>query len=1169
MKKITLLFAFMAICWQSFSQTLNQNASWPNAAWTVTGSYNTDPLAFEADPTATSNFAFDDDDAGSGSDDDIAAESPIIDLTAANTAGETWLTVTVDYTYNFLADSLTLEYWDADTASWVAWEAFTENDNSTTNNFCSGTRTTFTSMILNISGFSATQLSGFRYRISFLDDGGAGGAAWEWGFCFDSPTITSATPPTCLDPSMLTVSNITDTTADLGWTENGTATVWDIELGVTGFTPTGTATASGVTNPYTAMSLAQDTTHDFYVRAVCGSGDTSNWVGPFSFTTLETCPAPSALNASNIMETSADLSWTENGVATVWDVEIVTSGTAATGTPTNSGVANPFNATGFTQNTTYDYYVRADCGGMDGQSSWVGPFTFTTACAAIAAPYTEDFETFTTSTTPFALGNCWAAPTGAPSYYWESAPGTDTSSGGTGPNPSITTGNYFFTESSGSNTGDIAELASPLVDLSALTAPALTFNYHMFGDQIGTLDVIVNGTTTEWTLSGQQQISDTDPWELAVVDLATYAGQTISVTFRATGAGTFEGDISIDNVSFTELPSCIAPNALTATNITDTTADLSWTENGTATVWDIELGLDGFTPTGTATASGVGNPYTVMSLTENTAYEYYVRSDCGGGTFSTWAGPFSFVTECSVIVPSPNYTTDFSTFLPNCWEEADNGDATTGPTNLGAGSWAQSASLARINLFTTGKSDWLVSPTFDLSAGGLELVLSVSGQDFGASAGTFSGMGSDDEVEVLISTDNGATWSVIYTYDATGNTLPANQANTIIDLSTYTGGTNTFGIRASEGATNDAEDYYANVHNFEIRPIPSCGDVSNIAVSNVTATSADINWDSSTSAETAWEYVVQPAGTGVPAGSGTSVTTNSASVSSLTEQTAYEVYVRADCGSGSFGSWVGPVNFTTPCGAITPDYTTDFSTFLPNCWEEANDGDATTGPIGLGAGAWAQNGTDARMNLWNVGDSDWLISPNFDLSAGGLGLGLEVYGQDFGAAAGTFSGMGSDDEVEVLISTDNGATWSVIYTFDATTNPITATTTTTVINLSAYTGTSNIIGIRGFEGTIDDPEDYYFTLASFQINSNVLSTTEFDNPATFTYYPNPVKNTLVLNAQNNIENVTMYNMLGQEVLRATPNATNSTLDMSSLQTGTYFAKVTIQGITDTVRIIKQ
>ncbi|MBU2930041.1 T9SS type A sorting domain-containing protein [Winogradskyella psychrotolerans] len=85
----------------------------------------------------------------------------------------------------------------------------------------------------------------------------------------------------------------------------------------------------------------------------------------------------------------------------------------------------------------------------------------------------------------------------------------------------------------------------------------------------------------------------------------------------------------------------------------------------------------------------------------------------------------------------------------------------------------------------------------------------------------------------------------------------------------------------------------------------------------------------------------------------------------------------------------------------------------------------------------------------------------------------------------------------------------------------------------------------------------------------VLGVNNFETEAAFSYYPNPVKNTLSLNAQNTIEHVAMYNMLGQEVLRATPNTVDSDLDMSHLQTGTYFVKVTIANVTKTIRVIKQ
>ncbi|WP_420573141.1 T9SS type A sorting domain-containing protein [Kordia sp.] len=580
MRKITFkifMIMFLLGAYVGVSQTLNQAASWPNAAWTLSGTYTAGGLA--SDPTgAGTTFTWDDDAAGNGSGDNIIATSPVIDLTAASGAGETWITVASEFTYRALGgDVLIIETYDADAMTWSTLHTFAGN--ATVNDYqtCINTEA-YTTPVLDISGFTATQLAGFQYRISYDDQGG-----WQWGWCVTSPTITSAAPPSCIDPSMLTATNIADTTADLGWTENGTAMVWDIE--------------------------------------------------------------------------------------------IVTSGSAATGTPTASGVANPYMATALTADTAYDFYVRADCGGA-GTSNWVGPFTFTTACAAIAAPYSEDFETFTTAGTAFGAENCWTGSGGV--FYWESAPGTDAGSGGTGPDPSITTGNYFYTEASNGTTGDTTDLLSPLVDLTALTAPALTFNYHMFGGQIGTLDVLVNGTTNVWTLSGQQQASATAPWELAVVDLAAYAGQSITITFRATSAGTFEGDISIDNVSFTELPACSTPNALGATMITDTTADLAWTENGTATAWDIEI-VDitgGGMATGTPTASGVTNPYTAMGLTQNNDYTFYVRSDCGGGTFSTWAGPFAFSTIETCPTPSALTATNImETTADLGWTE--NGAATS------------------------------------------------------------------------------------------------------------------------------------------------------------------------------------------------------------------------------------------------------------------------------------------------------------------------------------------------------------------------------------------------------------------------------------------------------------------------------------------------------------
>lgn len=213
MKKIyVLLFALFSV-WQINAQVLNQSAGWPNAAWTVTGTYSVAAGAYESDPTTTDSFAWDDDDAGNPSDDSIAAESPVINLTAAHTAGEQKVRASVQYGYRFLTgDQLRFEYWDADAAAWTAWGANIPGNNTTvTDVFCNITKTNYTTTDLDVSAFTATQLSGFKYRISYDDN--PAGTAWNWGFCFSSPTIISVPTP-CLTGTNLPATLTTPSACD-------------------------------------------------------------------------------------------------------------------------------------------------------------------------------------------------------------------------------------------------------------------------------------------------------------------------------------------------------------------------------------------------------------------------------------------------------------------------------------------------------------------------------------------------------------------------------------------------------------------------------------------------------------------------------------------------------------------------------------------------------------------------------------------------------------------------------------------------------------------------------------------------------------------------------------------------------------------------------------------
>ncbi|PSK91647.1 GEVED domain-containing protein [Taibaiella chishuiensis] len=99
-------------------------------------------------------------------------------------------------------------------------------------------------------------------------------------------------PPTCFAPAMPTATAITTTTASLNWTQAGTPSQWQIKYGATGFPlATGGTNILTPTKPYTLNPpLTPGTTYDYYVRAICGAGDTSAWSPVATFTT--TCIPP-------------------------------------------------------------------------------------------------------------------------------------------------------------------------------------------------------------------------------------------------------------------------------------------------------------------------------------------------------------------------------------------------------------------------------------------------------------------------------------------------------------------------------------------------------------------------------------------------------------------------------------------------------------------------------------------------------------------------------------------------------------------------------------------------------------------------------------------------------------------------------------------------------------
>ena len=86
--------------------------------------------------------------------------------------------------------------------------------------------------------------------------------------------------------------------------------------------------------------------------------------------------------------------------------------------------------------------------------------------------------------------------------------------------------------------------------------------------------------------------------------------------------------------------------------------------------------------------------------------------------------------------------------------------------------------------------------------------------------------------------------------------------------------------------------------------------------------------------------------------------------------------------------------------------------------------------------------------------------------------------------------------------------------------------------------------------------------------NTVLSTNDFET-LNARIYPNPATNLLNIESEISIEKVSVYNILGQEVISKSPNAELVTLDVSSLQVGVYIVKTSINGNVSSTRFIKE
>jgi hypothetical protein len=109
---------------------------------------------------------------------------------------------------------------------------------------------------------------------------------YTWGETEDY-LVNIVPPPTCPQPTNVSLASADLTSATIQWTAGGSETQWQIEYGPQGFTPgTGTFLLT-TTNPTTISGLTSYSFYQAYVRGICTPGDSSYWAGTASWNTYD------------------------------------------------------------------------------------------------------------------------------------------------------------------------------------------------------------------------------------------------------------------------------------------------------------------------------------------------------------------------------------------------------------------------------------------------------------------------------------------------------------------------------------------------------------------------------------------------------------------------------------------------------------------------------------------------------------------------------------------------------------------------------------------------------------------------------------------------------------------------------------------------------------------
>ena len=421
----------------------------------------------------------------------------------------------------------------------------------------------------------------------------------------------------------------------------------------------------------------------------------------------------------------------------------------------------------------------------------------------------------------------------------------------------------------------------------------------------------------------------------ATIGLATSATifNTVNVVANTNSSSVFKTDnitaITSGTVYTFTPPTCPGSTGMTATNITNSTATVTWvapTPIAPASGYEYIISSSAVAPTGSGTTEA-SNSVNVSSLISNTLYYVYIRSNCGS-EFGNWISVGTFKTLCDSLT---EFVETFDTsatgvgFLPSCWAKA----GTSANVYNTTGSVAPMSPLNRLymNISATTSAFAVLPAVSNLQAETHRLKFKA----YATTAGK--------KIRVGYFTNPADITSYVFFEEID---LPSTAATTAVEFTvvpySIPAGVNNLVLSLPTGV---ATTVYVDDVKWEVNS--SCVEPTVLNASMITNSSAVLSWVNG-GGESEWQ--IQYSSTlGFSLGSGTIVSgimTNPYVLGSLLSNTTYQYYVRGVCTGPDNSSWSGPFTFKTLCDDVTT-FSENFDSYtsgvnnLPNCWSRGGN----------------------------------------------------------------------------------------------------------------------------------------------------------------------------------------------------------------------------------------